>query len=229
KIEGWRRADQPAPFIAPDPAPMADPANASPSQDTPLVTPDAPTGAIRDQPLTTLEMVDKCWAMLQAAVAAGQLIQARGWLRLYRELKPLVPFTEIEAREAEKAAPAQTLAPPLHCFSAPESHTPEPAPEPEPAPPPAPEPDPTGDLVRLTTRLAAVARQAEKAALQPDLAPPLHCFSDPECNPADDLTRLVAELNALSGKAERAIADEALALRLHCFSGAQGNDAGPAP
>ncbi|MFN4296201.1 MAG: hypothetical protein ACK4FB_05125 [Brevundimonas sp.] len=220
KIEGWRRADQPAPSLAPDPA--------SASQDEPLVIPDAPTGAIRDQPLTTLEMVDKCWAMLQAAIAAGQLIQARGWLRLYRELKPLVPFTEIEAREAEQAAPAQTLAPPLHCFSAPESHTPEPEP-PEPAPPPAPEPDPTGDLVRLTTRLAAVARQAEKAALQPDLAPPLHCFSDPECNPADDLTRLVAELKTLTGKAERAVTDEALALQLHCFSGAEGNDAGPAP
>ncbi|MFN4296821.1 MAG: hypothetical protein ACK4FB_08255 [Brevundimonas sp.] len=225
KIEGWRRADQPAPSLAPDPA--------SASQDEPLVIPDAPTGAIRDQPLTTLEMVDKCWAMLQAAVAAGQLIQARGWLRLYRELKPLVPYAEIEARDAQQAREAahsasgvEDIARPLHCFSAPEAHTPEPEP---PQPDPEPEPDPTGDLVRLTTRLAAIARQAEKAALQPDLAPPLHCFSDPECNPADDLTRLVAELEALSGKAERAIADEALALRLHCFSGAEGNDAGPAP
>ncbi|MFN4295335.1 MAG: hypothetical protein ACK4FB_00710 [Brevundimonas sp.] len=232
KIEGWRRADQPAPFIAPDPAPTPEPAldPAPTSQNQPLVIPDAPTGAIRDQPLTTLEMVDKCWSHVQAAVAAGQLIQARGWLRLYRELKPLVPFTEIEAREAEQAAPAQTLAPPLHCFSAPESHTPEPAPEPEPSPAPsAPEPDPTGDLVRLTTRLAAIARQAEKAALQPDLAPPLHCFSDPECNPADDLTRLVADIQALTGKAERAVADDALALRLHCFSGAEGDGVGPGP
>ena len=77
--EGWRRADQPAP----EPAPAA--------QDQPLVIPDAPSGAIRDgteqpPPLTASEMVDKAWSMLQAAVAAGQLIQARGWLRLYKEL-----------------------------------------------------------------------------------------------------------------------------------------------
>ena len=57
--------------------------------------------------------------MLQAAVAAGQLIQARGWLRLYKELKLHVPFAETEARraarEAEQAREAVAL--PLHCFS----------------------------------------------------------------------------------------------------------------
>ena len=82
--EGWRRADQPAP----EPAPAA--------QDQPLVIPDAPPGAIRDgtqpPPLTASEMVDKAWSHVQAAVAAGQLIQARGWLRLYKELKLHVPF-----------------------------------------------------------------------------------------------------------------------------------------
>jgi hypothetical protein len=219
KKEGWRRADQPAPSLAPDPALT--------EQNAPLVIPEAPE-APSGTPLTTSQMVDKCWSHVQAAVAAGQLIQARGWLRLYRELKPLVPFTEIEARDAQKAREAAEnpaaepdVARPLHCFSEPEPATPEPEPEPEPeagpAPPPAPAPDPTGDLARLATRLAAAARQAEKAALRPDLAPPLHCFSDGERHTSGDLTRLVADIQALTGKAERAITDEALALRLHCF------------
>jgi hypothetical protein len=222
--EGWRRADQPAPSLAPDP--LLGPTPAPPSQHEPLVIPEAPE-APSGTPLTTLEMVDKCWSMLQAAVAAGQLIQARGWLRLYRELKPLVPDAEIEARDAQKAREAaenpageEDVARPLHCFS-----------EPEP-PEPEPEPDPTGDLVRLTTRLAAAARQAETAALRGEVAPLLHCFSGAPSgvasNPDDDLTRLVAELNALTGKAERALADQALALRLHCFSDADDN-AGPGP
>jgi hypothetical protein len=193
--EGWRRADQPEP----DPT----------SQNDPLVIPDAPPGASRDAPEqppppTASEMVDKAWSHVQAAVAAGQLIQARGWLRLYKELKLHVPFAEMEARRAA-------------------------APDTPPSPPPPPEPDPTGDLVRLTTRLAAVAQQAEKAACDPDPAPPLHCFSDSPSNPADDLTRLVAGLQALTGKAEHALTDEALALRLHCFSDAERNDAGPDP
>ena len=194
--EGWRRADQPDPT----------------SQGDPLVIPDAPPGAIRDgteppsPPLTASEMVDKAWSHVQAAVAAGQLIQARGWLRLYKELKLHVPFAEMEARRAEA----------------------EPAAVPD-TPPEPPEPDPTGDLVRLATRLAAVAQQAEKAACDPDLAPQSHCFSDAQCNPADDLARLVAELKALTGKAERALTDEALALPLHCFSDAERNAAGPGP
>ena len=76
---------------------------------------------------------------------------------------------------------------------------------------------------------AAVARQAEQAACDPDIAPPLPCFSGPECNPAEDLARLVTELKALTGKAERALTDEALALPLHCFSDAERNAAGPGP
>ncbi|MBA4001548.1 hypothetical protein, partial [Brevundimonas sp.] len=83
--EGWRRADQPAPFITPDPPPSP------PAQNDPLVIPEAPE-APSGTPLTTSQMVDKCWSYVQAAVAAGQLIQARGWLRLYKELKPLVPY-----------------------------------------------------------------------------------------------------------------------------------------
>ncbi len=138
--------------------------DAPPAQDEPLVIPEAPE-APSGTPLTTSQMVDKCWSHVQAAVAAGQLIQARGWLRLYRELKPLVPYAEIEARRAAPETSPETSP----------GTSPEPDLQPEP-----PAPDPAADLVRLTTQLAAVARQAETAALQQDLAPPLHCFSAPE-------------------------------------------------
>jgi hypothetical protein len=243
--EGWRRADQPAPFITPEPEP------APPAQDEPLVIPEAPeapsgtppeTGQPPAPPLSTLEMVDKCWSMLQAAVAAGQLIQARGWLRLYKELKPLVPFTEIEAREAaESAAGEEDVALQLHCFSDPEPEPPEPEPEPEPA----------ADLVRLTTQLAAVARQAEKAALRGDVAPLLHCFSAPESHapppaddappdapaadaapdplPARDLARLIAALQAVTARAEQTLDAETARLPLHCFSPPESHHSGLGP
>ena len=213
------------PLLAPDPDPPPSP----PGQNDPLVIPEAPE-APSGTPLTTSQMVDTCWSHVQAAVAAGQLIQARGWLRLYKELKPLVPYAEIEAREAaESAAGEEDVARPLHCFSDPEPRTP----EPEPPSPSAPAPDPAADLVRLTTRLAAVARQAESAALRGDVAPLLHCFSGAQsgarCDPDDDPARLVAELNALTAKAERTLADQALALQLHCFSDAEGDEPGPGP
>ena len=114
--EGWRRMDQPPPVPAPAP----------PSQDEPLVIPDAPTGASRDgaeaaPPLTAGQMVDKAWSHVQAAVAAGRLIEARGWLRLYKELQ-LIAREEADAdrrarmdRAAEQAREAVAL--PLHCFS----------------------------------------------------------------------------------------------------------------
>ncbi|MBG7613669.1 hypothetical protein IWC96_00020, partial [Brevundimonas sp. BAL450] len=216
--------------LAPDPAP--------PAQDEPLVIPEAPE-APSGTPLTTSQVVDKCWSHVQAAVAAGQLIQARGWLRLYKELKPLVPFTEIEAREAaESAAGEEDVALQLHCFSDPEPEPPEPEPEPEPA----------DDLVRLTTQLAAVARQAETAALQQDLAPPLHCFSAPESHqppraddappdgtaadavpdplPARDLARLIAELQAVTARAEQTLDAETA---LHCFSPPESHTPGQGP
>ncbi|GAD58941.1 hypothetical protein [Brevundimonas abyssalis] len=237
--EGWRRADQPAPSLAPDPAP--------PAQDEPLVIPEAPE-APSGTPLTTSQMVDKCWSHVQAAVAAGQLIQARGWLRLYKELKPLVPFTEIEAREAaESAAGEEDVARPLHCFSDPEPRTP----EPEPPSPSAPEPDPTHDLVRLTTHLAAAARQAETAALGGDVAPPLHCFSAPESHqpppaddpppdapaadavpdplPARDLARLIAALQAVTARAEQTLDAETARLPLHSFSPPESHHPGQGP
>ena len=182
--EGWRRMDQPPP--APAPAP--------PSQDEPLVIPEAPE-ALSGTPLTAGQMVDKAWSHVQAAVAAGRLIEARGWLRLYKELKPFVRYEEIAAREArmereaterraaEEAADEEPLvipeapsgavrdvAPSLHCFSAPESH----------ASTPADEPISTSDLARFATRLATVAQQVEQAAHGEAVRLPLHSFSPEE-------------------------------------------------
>lgn len=123
KQGGWRRADQPAPFIAPDPEPEPAPAE----QDQPLVIPDAPPGASRDAPpLTAARMADKAWSMLQAAVAAGRLIQARGWMRLYKDLQPFVREEADAARRArlnreaaeQHARPAgETRETQLDCFS----------------------------------------------------------------------------------------------------------------
>ena len=182
--EGWRRMDQPPP----------DPAPAPPSQDDPLVIPEAPE-ALSGTPLTAGQMVDKAWSHVQAAVAAGRLIEARGWLRLYKELKPFGRYEEIAAREArmereaterraaEEAADEEPLvipeapsgavrdvAPSLHCFSAPESH----------ASTPADEPISTSDLARFATRLATVAQQVEQAAHGEAVRLPLHSFSPEE-------------------------------------------------
>ncbi len=213
KTEGWRRADQPAPALAPDTAP------APAAQDDPLVIPDAPTGAIRDgtqapsgtaAPLTAARMVDRCWSHVQAAVAAGHLIQARGWLRLYKELKPFARYEEIEAREARMERDAADrraadtaaeeeplvipdapsgairdadLALPLHCFSASESHAPPPAHDDPPGGPDGdddPDPLPAKDLARLIAQLKAVTARAEAALHDEAVRLPLHCFSRPE-------------------------------------------------
>ena len=98
--EGWRRMDQPAPVIAPD-APDLAPA----VQNDPLVIPDAPTGASRDAPpveqqappLTAAQMVETCWSHIQTAVAAGRVIEARNWMRLYKDLKPFACDQDIAA------------------------------------------------------------------------------------------------------------------------------------
>ena len=111
-------------------------------------------------------MADKAWAMLSAAVAAGRLIEARGWLRLHKELQPFVrEEAEAERRarmdrdaaalRAVEEAPEEAVAPPLHCFSPSECNTPD-------------QPD-------------APARQGE-------VAPSLHCFSPLECNGARSVT-----------------------------------------
>ena len=101
--QGWRRPD-------PAPAPAV--------QDDPLVIPEAsqaPSGTPQPSGLTAARMADTAWAMLSAAVAAGRLIEARGWMRLYKELKPIAR----EEADAEQAR-AKAVAPPLHCFSPPE-------------------------------------------------------------------------------------------------------------
>ena len=217
--QGWRRMDQPEP-------------DAPPQQDEPLVIPEAPEAPSAPAPLTTSQMVDTCWSHVQAAVAAGQLIQARGWLRLYRELKPLVPYAEIEARRAAPETSPETF----------------PSPDLQPEPP---APDPAADLVRLTTRLAAVARQAETAALQQHIAPPLHCFSAPESHaprpaaddppdapdadaapdplPARDLARLIAALQAVTARAEQTLDAETARLPLHSFSPPEFHHSGLGP
>ena len=200
--KGWRRMDQPEP-------------DTPPQQDEPLVIPEAPPGAIGDAPLTAAQMVEKCWSHIQTAVAAGQLIQARGWLRLYKDLKPFARHEEIAAREAcmdreaadrrEAEAAAETpaeeadVALPLHCFSAPESHEPfvidEDASRAA-AAAKAVTPVSTRDLARLATRLTAVARQVEQTARDKAVRPPLHCFSAPESHPGpvDDLSRAMRDL-----------------------------------
>ena len=145
--QGWRRPD-------PAPAPAV--------QDDPLVIPEAP----QPSGLTAAQMADKAWAMLSAAVAAGRLIEARGWLRLHKELQPFVrEEAEAERRarmdrdaaalRAVEEAPEEAVAPPLHCFSPSECNTPD-------------QPD-------------APARQGE-------VAPSLHCFSPLECNGARSVT-----------------------------------------
>ena len=145
--QGWRRPDsEPAPAV----------------QNEPLVIPEAP----QPSGLTAAQMADKAWAMLSAAVAAGRLIEARGWLRLHRELQPFVREEAAAERRARmdrdaaalravEEAPEEAVAPPLHCFSPSECNTPD-------------QPD-------------APARQGE-------VAPSLHCFSPLECNGARSVT-----------------------------------------
>lgn len=93
KQEGWRRADQPAPFVAPDPPPEPLPSAPALSEDP---GPETPASA----PLTAAQMVDRAWSKLQAAMAAGRLIEARGWLRLHKDLQPLAREEAAAARRA---------------------------------------------------------------------------------------------------------------------------------
>ena len=195
--KGWRRMDQPEP-------------DTPPQQDEPLVIPEAPPGAIGDAPLTAAQMVDRCWSHIQTALAAGRVIEARGWMRLYKDLKPFARPEEIAAREARmdreaaerRAAEAaaedeplvmpeapsgairdEDIALPLHCFSAPESHAPSLSAEDGvngAEPSEAATPISTSGLARLATRLAAVAQQFEQAVHDEAVRLPLHCFSSPE-------------------------------------------------
>ena len=194
--EGWRRMDQPPP--APAPAP--------PSQDDPLVIPAAPE-ALSGTPLTAGQMVDKAWSHVQAAVAAGRLIEARGWLRLYKELKPFVRYEEIAAREArmereaterraaeaaaEAPADEESVAPPLHCFSASESH----------APP--------------------------RAGAEPTRGPAVEDVS--KAVPAKERARVIAEPRAVTTRAGEALNDGTVRLSLHCFSRPESHHPGQGP
>ena len=185
--QGWRR---PAPAPPPEPAPT--PAG----QDQPLVIPEAPqapSGTPQPSGLSAAQMADKAWAMLSAAVAAGRLIEARGWMRMYKDLQP---FAREEAdaerrarmdceaaalRDAEQA-PDEAVALPLHCFSHPECN----APDQRDA---ARTPSPSGSTGGA--RHADGAEPAPQPSASPvspvepgnddrDVALPLHCFSRPE-------------------------------------------------
>ncbi|WP_292107506.1 hypothetical protein, partial [Brevundimonas sp.] len=198
---------------------VPEPSSSPSAQDEPLVIPDAPPGASRDAPLTAAQMVDRCWSHIQAAVAAGRVIEARGWMRLYKDLKPFARDEDIaprearmdreaaERREAEVAdaaadsavttppeAPSddQNVALPLHCFSAPESH----------APPPADD-DP----------IDAPATAAEAAA-------PIS---------TSNLARLAAGLAALAQQIEQAADAGTMRLSLHSFSRPESHDGPPDP
>jgi hypothetical protein len=190
--QGWRR---------PDPAPPPEPASAPAptAQNEPVVIPEAPQAPSgTPAPLTAAQMADKAWAMLSAAVAAGRLIEARGWLRLHKELQPFAR-EEAEAdrrarmdrdaaalRAAEQADEA--VAPPLHCFSpsecndAPSDDTPStPSPSgltggPRPADAARPAPQPSASLDSPV--------KPGNDGRRGDVARPLHCFSRSECNNA---------------------------------------------
>lgn len=106
--QGWRR---------PDPAPEPTPA----VQDEPLVIPEAP----QPSDLTAAQMAAMAWSHVQAALAAGRQIEARGWLRIHKDLQPHIRAEEAALHEAEQA-PDDAVAPPLHCFSPSECNTPDP-------------------------------------------------------------------------------------------------------
>ena len=189
--QGWRRPDP-----APDPTPAA--------QKEPLVipeTPKAPSGTPQPSGLTAARMADKAWAMLSAAVAAGRLIEARGWMRLYKELKPFArEEAEAERRarmdrdaaalRAAKQPPDEAVAPPLHCFSPPECNTPDQGETPS---TPSPSGSTGGSRRADGTELAPQPSASLDSPVKPgndertgdrNLARPLHCFSRPECNNA---------------------------------------------
>ena len=189
--QGWRRPDPATP--SPDPAPAA--------QKEPLVIPETPqasSGTPQPSGLTAAQMADKAWAMLSAAVVAGRLIEARGWLRLHKDLQPLVreeAAAERRARmdrdaaalRAAEQAPDEAVAPPLHCFSPSECNDPRPNPTPSPS-------GLTGGSRHIDGSEPGSEHSASldspvtpgndgRAASQ-DVALQLHCFSRPECNNA---------------------------------------------
>lgn len=113
KQGGWRRADQPfpepAPFITrPETAPPSQPEKSAmlPADSTPP-SHGAPETSPQKTPQTAAEMAKSAWDASRAAVAAGRLIEARGWLRLHRELHAMAVQ---EQREKEQQARAREAA-----------------------------------------------------------------------------------------------------------------------
>ena len=90
----------------------------------------------------------------------------------------------------------EDVAPPLHCFSASESHAPPPGDDAAAAE--AATPISTSDLVRLAARLATVAGQVEQAAHDEAMRLSLHCFSSSESHaaPVDDLDQAMRDLQS---------------------------------
>lgn len=116
KQEGWRRTDrpfpEPAPFVAPpEAAPQTtlqttpQPQAASPAMaETEAETP--PQDAPQNAPQTAAEMARSAWDASRAAVAAGRLIEARGWLRLHRDLHAMAVQEQREKERQDRAREA---------------------------------------------------------------------------------------------------------------------------
>ncbi len=171
KQEGWRRADQTAPFIAPDPAPdpalppgpESAPESKPPLQEDSFAMPPTPSQTPPpDAPLTATQMVDTAWAHVQAAFAAGRLIEARGWMRLYKDMKPIAR----EEQEAERRARMDREA------------------AERPAPPPRPPSSrlSTNALSILAAEVKALARLTGDPRTEKAVRLQLDCFSDEESN-----------------------------------------------
>lgn len=160
--------DQPAPEPEPEPEPES--LSAAPEASTHGETP--------TPPLSAAQMADKAWAMLQAAMAAGRLIEARGWLRLHKDLQAHVRAEQIAERrdrmdreEAERRAaesPRAWAAPPGQGR------------EPEPAADLMAGPFPANVSSALAAELAALAAMAESARRNDEVRLQLDCFSPSE-------------------------------------------------
>lgn len=183
--EGWRRADQPPPDLPPPPEP---PAQQAPAPD-----------------LTAAQMAAMAWRRVQEAVHAGRLIEARGWMRLYKDLNPYAEAEAFRARVAEqdrrdqerKQKTPEDRAGALSPCSPPPGDTP-PAGDAQP-PAAAAFRFEAPDLLALTAKLEAMARRTEQAVLD-EAARLLNSPDDPD-NPelADALGALQTGIDRLTG------------------------------
>ncbi len=228
--QGWRRDDPPAAVPPPD-APVAPVAPVAP---IPLSSPpklDEERGSA-PPPLTAAQMADKAWSMLQAAVAAGRLVEARGWLRLHKDLQPHVREEAAPVPALRSAAAGMTRRPSgedtglaLDCFSPTESNTPGPAPAPLVIPETPPgvirdgtgphplEPGPDGAERRSGASVQTAVRPA-----QPDGCPDGESIAGAAPVPA---------LRSASAGMTRRTHGEGVGLALDCFSPTESNSLGP--